>query len=90
MAFPKTSHGRQERPKKLIICCDGTWENSLDDNGTPLSNVTRISRSLRRTCEDGTSQIIYYHPGVGTGGLWLNSITGGAFGMGLTEVRTCT
>lgn len=81
-------HHQARRPKRLVVCCDGTWENALDDDGgVPPSNVTRLSRALRRTCGDGTPQVIYYHPGVGTGGLWLNSITGGAFGMGLSEVR---
>lgn len=87
MTNSQASHGHHAKHKKIIICCDGTWENSLDGDDKPLSNVTRISRALRRTCEDGTSQVVYYHPGVGTGGLWLNSITGGAFGMGLAEVR---
>lgn len=86
MAAPKSTRGHQARPKKIIVCSDGTWENSLAGDGTPLTNVTRISRALKRTCEDGTSQVIYYHPGVGTGGLWVNSITGGVFGMGLAEV----
>lgn len=86
MIGPTPSCGHQARPKKIIVCCDGTWENSLDTDSTPLSNVTKISRSLRRTCEDGTSQVVYYHPGVGTGGLLLNTITGGAFGVGLAEV----
>lgn len=86
MAAPKLSCAHQARPKKIIVCCDGTWDNSLDGDGTPVTNVTRISRVLGRECEDGTKQEIFYHTGVGTGGTWFNSITGGAFGMGLAEV----
>jgi len=51
----------------------------------PASNVTRISRVLRRTCSDGTPQIISYFPGVGTANA-LDKFTGGAFGMGLDRV----
>lgn len=77
-------------PKRLIVCCDGTWENALGaDSQKPQTNVTRISRSLVSLCTDGTSQIIYYHPGVGTGGS-LDAILGGVFGMGLGAVRFLT
>ncbi|KAK4186701.1 hypothetical protein QBC35DRAFT_256178 [Podospora australis] len=76
---------RRGQPKRLIICCDGTWMDSLGKKGhEPPSNVTRISRVLCRTCSDGTHQIINYFPGVGTAN-GLDQITGGAFGMGLDQ-----
>lgn len=84
--------------KRLIVCCDGTWMNS--DNGYVKgglfgspgslqvpSNVTRIARSFKRRCSDGKLQVISYEIGVGTGSNTLDSITGGAFGLGLSEVR---
>lgn len=73
--------------KRIIVCCDGTWENALgEDSGKPQTNVTRISRAIKQVSSDGTSQIVYYHPGLGTGGK-LDSILGGVFGMGLGAVR---
>lgn len=81
-----TGEGTRVKPKRIIVCCDGTWENSLGEDSGPLTNVTRISRSLKQVCSDGTNQIIYYQPGIGTGGL-LDSFLGGAFGMGLGTVR---
>ncbi|KAK4069901.1 uncharacterized protein Triagg1_6696 [Trichoderma aggressivum f. europaeum] len=82
--------------KRLIVCCDGTWMNS--DNGyvEPTlehpqgtlqvpSNVTRISRCFKRRCDDGTLQIISYESGVGTGSNAIDTLTGGAFGLGLSE-----
>ncbi|KAK4227766.1 hypothetical protein QBC38DRAFT_499110 [Podospora fimiseda] len=72
-------------PKRLIVCCDGTWMDSLGKKGRePPSNVTRISRVLCRTCSDGTPQIINYFPGVGTANS-IDQLTGGAFGMGLDQ-----
>lgn len=84
--------------KRLIVCCDGTWMNS--DNGyvgptlehpqgmlQVPSNVTRISRCFKRRCNDGTLQIISYESGVGTGSNALDTLTGGAFGLGLSEVK---
>lgn len=81
--------------KRIIICCDGTWQNS--DNGhakssnktEPIlqipSNVTRISRCFKRTCSDGVFQIIYYQSGVGSRSGGLDRIFGGAFGIGISE-----
>ncbi|KAI1393684.1 uncharacterized protein F4822DRAFT_424147 [Hypoxylon trugodes] len=82
--------------KRIVVCCDGTWQNS--DNGyvkptasNPIptlqipSNVTRISRAFKRNCSDETFQIIYYHSGVGSGSDFFNRIMGGAFGIGIAE-----
>ncbi|KAB5523046.1 hypothetical protein GE09DRAFT_488912 [Coniochaeta sp. 2T2.1] len=82
--------------KRLIVCCDGTWMNSDTGYEKPTlfhplgkaqvpSNVTRLSRSLRRVCRDGTLQIIAYQNGVGTGSTISDAITGGAFGRGIAE-----
>lgn len=49
------------------------------------SNVTRISRALRKSGLDGVNQIIYYHAGVGTGSSMLDSVTGGLLGAGISE-----
>ena len=62
------------------------WAYSVDDRADPPSNVTRISRVLRRTCSDGSPQIITYFPGVGSGNI-IDHFTGGIFGMGLDQVR---
>ncbi|KAI1457654.1 hypothetical protein F4805DRAFT_427667 [Annulohypoxylon moriforme] len=82
--------------KRIVICCDGTWQNS--DNGyvqptssNPLptlqipSNVTRISRTFKRTCSDGIFQIVYYQSGVGSRSGPIERILGGAFGIGIAE-----
>ncbi|QPH01596.1 hypothetical protein C2857_005799 [Epichloe festucae Fl1] len=91
------SYGTARRQKKrLIVCCDGTWMNSdygfvksrlFGKKGTLQvpSNVTRISRCFKRRCADGVLQIISYESGVGSGSNTLDSITGGAFGVGLAE-----
>ncbi|KAE8148751.1 hypothetical protein BDV25DRAFT_168257 [Aspergillus avenaceus] len=77
--------------KRLIVCCDGTWENSTSDSFQPPTNVTRLSRSISREAvvkEDGVnkriSQIVYYQKGVGTG-LLGDKLGGGAIGLGLSS-----
>ncbi|KAI0847950.1 hypothetical protein F5Y00DRAFT_270856 [Daldinia vernicosa] len=82
--------------KRIVICCDGTWQNS--DNGyvkpsasKPVptlqipSNVTRISRAFKRNCSNGTFQIIYYQSGVGSRAGPVDRVVGGAFGIGIAE-----
>ncbi|KAK3296489.1 uncharacterized protein B0H64DRAFT_461760 [Chaetomium fimeti] len=82
---PQHPHAaRHGLPKRLVLCCDGTWMDSLGIKGEPPSNVTRISRVFRRTCSDGTHQVINYFPGVGTANP-IDRFMGGAFGMGLDQ-----
>src|SRR5947207_2001697 len=55
--------------KRLVICCDGTWNRAdqVEKNGRPcVSNVVKIA--VRVAKRDGaTPQIVYYDQGVGTG-----------------------
>lgn len=70
-------------PKKLVICCDGTW-NTQDQNekSSPCpTNVERIARALRGEDAKGLPQVVYYESGVGTD--WGFSLRGGALGRGL-------
>ncbi|KAI1467254.1 uncharacterized protein F4812DRAFT_56586 [Daldinia caldariorum] len=82
--------------KRIIVCCDGTWQNA--DNGyvkptasNPVptlqipSNVTRISRAFKRGCSNSTFQIVYYQSGVGSRAGVVDRILGGAFGIGIAE-----
>jgi uncharacterized protein (DUF2235 family) len=70
-----------QRPRKLIVCLDGTW-NQRDSKEAP-TNVAKIARAIAPVDEDGVTQLIYYHPGVGSGD-WFDSLVGGAFGAGLS------
>ena len=69
--------------KRLVICCDGTW-NSPENTKLAPSNVVRLARALLPTASDGTTQVVYYDAGVGTGNI-LDKLTGGAFGVGLSQ-----
>lgn len=75
------------RRKRLIICCDGTWNDSINSNN-PLTNVSRISRLI--TATDGRNgehiaQVVYYHTGVGSGKAWFGSdMIEGASGRGIS------
>jgi len=68
--------------RRLIGCCDGTW-NAPDRYGH-TTNVVRLVRAIKSYSDQGISQIVYYHPGVGTGNA-LDHWIGGATGIGLSE-----
>jgi uncharacterized protein (DUF2235 family) len=73
--------------KKLIVSCDGTW-NTADqtDNEVPSpTNVVRLHNCLAAAAVDGTEQLKYYHPGVGTEGNAFQRALGGAVGLGLDK-----
>lgn len=71
--------------KRLVICCDGTW-NTPDQTsgGKPCpTNVTKLALAVAEQDSAGMAQLLYYHPGVGSrrGERWR----GGAFGYGLSH-----
>ncbi|KUP92748.1 DUF2235 domain-containing protein [Tritonibacter horizontis] len=73
--------------RRLIICCDGTW-NTADqhENGTPTpTNVAKLHSLVAAQDERGTPQIAYYRTGVGTSGGWLRRTLGGAIGLRLED-----
>jgi uncharacterized protein (DUF2235 family) len=69
--------------RRLVVCCDGTWNNS--DNGTGYTNVSRLAWAIRPADAKGVSQIVFYQSGVGTGGDKISQITSGALGLGLSR-----
>ena len=74
--------GPQVVNKRLIVCCDGTWKDSISSE-SPLTNVARISRLI--TDIDGVDeipQVVYYHTGVGSGTSSLGNIVDGISGRG--------
>jgi uncharacterized protein (DUF2235 family) len=66
--------------RKLIVCCDGTW-NMPNQPGAP-TNVVKMLRAIRPVDDTGASQIVHYHPGVGTGN-FVDRFMGGTIGVGL-------
>jgi uncharacterized protein (DUF2235 family) len=56
--------------KRIIICCDGTWQASNHGITTVPSNIAKLSRAIASCKENGSGefihQIVYYHAGVGT------------------------
>ena len=71
-------------PRRLVVCADGTWNTAdeADCHARTPTNVITLARTLCPVASDGTSQIIYYHDGVGTH-RGLEHLLGGALGEGI-------
>jgi uncharacterized protein (DUF2235 family) len=68
--------------KRLIVCCDGTWQKLTSNYPT---NVVKITQAIKSVGDDGVTQIVYYSEGVGSGD-FIDKLGGGAFGWGLDNV----
>ncbi|MEU5635177.1 DUF2235 domain-containing protein [Streptomyces rishiriensis] len=66
--------------KRLVVCCDGTWNFADQPSRT---NVAKVALSVRPGFAVGKEQRVYYHSGVGTER--RDRLRGGAFGMGLSR-----
>jgi uncharacterized protein (DUF2235 family) len=70
--------------KRLVVCCDGTWNKP--DNQT-ITNVEKVARTVQTdpTSTGAVHQLVYYVSGVGAGSYTVDRILGGAFGFGLFQ-----
>ncbi|MEU9592349.1 DUF2235 domain-containing protein [Streptomyces sp. NPDC048193] len=66
--------------KRLVVCCDGTWNVADQPSKT---NVAKVALSVRPGAVAGVEQHLYYHSGVGSDR--GERLRGGAFGMGLSR-----
>lgn len=67
-------------PKRLVVCCDGTWNAFGQKNST---NVVKVFKAVAPTDGKGVQQVPLYVAGVGT--KWHEKVRGGALGFGLSK-----
>jgi hypothetical protein len=72
--------------KRLIVCCDGTWQQLKSQCPT---NVVKVAQAITARGKDDCPQIVFYDEGVGTGD-WRDRLRGGIFGIGLDQnIQEC-
>jgi uncharacterized protein (DUF2235 family) len=67
--------------KRLVVCCDGTWQNLISSYPT---NVVKLAQAVKVTSSDDVPQLVFYDEGVGTEDK-ADKLTGKAFGWGLDK-----
>lgn len=65
--------------KRLVICCDGTWQALSSSYPT---NVVKLAQAIQPTGRDGVPQLIFYLEGLGTEGQ-RDRFLGGFLGIGI-------
>ena len=68
--------------KRLVICCDGTWNQATEED--KITNIVRLRRVITPRSEDGTLQAVFYDTGIGTDGR-ADAISGGMYGEGMDK-----
>jgi uncharacterized protein (DUF2235 family) len=67
--------------KRLVICCDGTWNTPEREN---VTNVAKVARAIRPTDSRAVEQVVFYDWGIGSGNR-SNKMKGGLAGKGLDK-----
>jgi uncharacterized protein (DUF2235 family) len=62
--------------KNIVFCADGTWDT--------VANQTNVYK-LYKACLTTATQVPYYDDGVGSDGIPIEKLLGGAFGVGLFQ-----
>ncbi|KAK4451399.1 hypothetical protein QBC34DRAFT_54717 [Podospora aff. communis PSN243] len=71
--------------KRIIVCCDGTWNSANTRGSGDPTNVARLSGAFVKKCCSGMPQVVYYHSGVGTEISKVAHYLGGLFGIGVIQ-----
>jgi hypothetical protein len=68
--------------KRLVVCCDGTWNKPDNEH---VTNVEKIARTVQSdpSATGDVYQLVYYVSGVGAASYEADRLLGGAFGFGL-------
>ena len=70
--------------KRIIVCCDGTWNDA--DTQTADTNVALMARSIHAYQDTGgVLQVVLYLRGIGTTGLHFETVFDGATGHGIAD-----
>jgi len=86
---PPPALGARRPGRRLIICCDGTWNWPQPALETNVVRLLRAIKSEAQPPHPPVAQISYYQLGVGTGNI-LDRIVGGGAGIGLANsVKAC-
>lgn len=83
------STGHQRIKKRIILCCDGTWQDGITVNQRwKYTNVLRLARAINHVDErynPPIPQIVFYQSGIGSDGTGITQVLEGATGATLAD-----
>ncbi|KAL0951250.1 hypothetical protein HGRIS_007968 [Hohenbuehelia grisea] len=83
----ETPHARIRVKKRLVICCDGTWQDGIGvKTASTYTNILRLARTINNEDErfnPPIPQIVFYQSGVGTEKNFYSQFVEGATGSSL-------
>ncbi|KAF9040575.1 hypothetical protein BJ165DRAFT_308104 [Panaeolus papilionaceus] len=74
--------------KRLVICCDGTWQDGMSQHRSEYTNVLRIARSIHyedMRFQPPIPQIVFYQSGIGTESNFYSEYVEGTTGGSLAD-----
>ncbi|CAA7265844.1 unnamed protein product [Cyclocybe aegerita] len=89
---PEGEHSSQDLRlkvfKRIVVCCDGTWQDGISQHRSRYTNVLRLARSIHhedKRFHPAIPQIVFYQSGVGTENNfyseYIEGTTGGSLGV---------
>ncbi|KAF8168146.1 hypothetical protein B0H34DRAFT_684398 [Crassisporium funariophilum] len=74
--------------KRLIVCCDGTWQDGISEHRSAYTNVLRLARTINHVDErfqPSIPQIVFYQSGIGTEKNFYSEYVEGTTGGSLAD-----
>ena len=72
--------------KRIIICCDGTWNDLEMRYITNVGRLVQVLPSIGRSGSGDIPQLIYYDDGVGADSGGIQRLMQGGFGWGINSL----
>ncbi|KAG6814066.1 hypothetical protein H0H92_003113 [Tricholoma furcatifolium] len=91
---PLHAVNKLEPHKRIIVCCDGTWQDGIGEERSMYTNVLRLARTINHEDErvqplPAIPQIVFYQSGIGSDNnlysRYVEGTTGGSLGDKVEE-----
>ncbi|KZT72839.1 hypothetical protein DAEQUDRAFT_722452 [Daedalea quercina L-15889] len=87
--YPPHTGGIQILKKRIVVCCDGTWQDGIIVNARwKYTNVLRLARAVRHVdarVDPPVPQVVFYQSGIGSANNIYSHFIDGATGASLAE-----
>lgn len=74
--------------KRIIVCCDGTWQDGVSEQRSAYTNILRLARTINHADErlsPAIPQIVFYQSGIGSEKNFYSEYIEGTTGSSLAD-----